>query len=147
MIISDIHPGASQNHVEISNTENNTSTLKTFWLFISVYHSLLVTTCLTLLLKSRHFQIHFFTSTLTPPTSPTTPTSVYLSAHLLLFSRVDLDMFAEGAGICVALGAAGDLTGVRLLRGGEDKNTHRCLQSVKHTGHRLAIRKDGAFER
>lgn len=39
----------------------------------------------------------------------------YLPAHLLLLGRVDLDVFAEGAGVRVALGAAGDLTGVRLL--------------------------------
>lgn len=32
-------------------------------------------------------------------------------------------MLAEGAGICVSLGAAGDLAGVRLLRAEEDKNT------------------------
>lgn len=39
----------------------------------------------------------------------------YLSAHLLLLGRVDLDVFAERAGVRVALGAAGDLTRVRLL--------------------------------
>lgn len=39
----------------------------------------------------------------------------YLPAHLLLLGRVDLDVFAERAGVCVALGAAGDLTRIRLL--------------------------------
>lgn len=39
----------------------------------------------------------------------------YLPAHLLLLGRVDLDVFAERAGVRVALGAAGDLAGVRLL--------------------------------
>lgn len=39
----------------------------------------------------------------------------YLPAHLLLLGRVDLDVFAERAGVRVALGAAGDLTRVRLL--------------------------------
>lgn len=39
----------------------------------------------------------------------------YLPAHLLLLGRVDLDVFAERAGVGVALGAAGDLTRVRLL--------------------------------
>lgn len=41
----------------------------------------------------------------------------YLPAHLLLLGRVDLDVLAQRAGVRVALGAAGDLTGVRLLRG------------------------------
>lgn len=48
-------------------------------------------------------------------------------------------MLAEGAGVRVSLGAARDLTGVRLLR--------TQIHGVKHTGRRLAITKDGAFER
>lgn len=39
----------------------------------------------------------------------------YLLAHLLLFGRMGLHVLAEGAGVCVALGAARDLAGVRLL--------------------------------
>lgn len=40
----------------------------------------------------------------------------YLLTHLLLFGRMGLHVLAEGAGVGVALGAAGDLTGVRLLQ-------------------------------
>lgn len=39
----------------------------------------------------------------------------YLSTHLLLFGRVDLDVLAQGAGVGVSLGAAGDLTRVWFL--------------------------------
>lgn len=53
-------------------------------------------------------------------------------------------MLAEGAGICVTLGAAGDLTGVRLLRAQGDikKKKKTWLQSVKHT-HRSWPRYQG----
>lgn len=39
----------------------------------------------------------------------------YLLTHLLLFGRMGLHVLAERAGVRVALGAAGDLTGVWLL--------------------------------
>lgn len=39
----------------------------------------------------------------------------YLLTHLLLFGGVSLDVLAQGAGVGVALGAAGDLAGVGLL--------------------------------
>lgn len=86
--------------------------LKPSWLLSLSIFNLLVYS----LFFTYYFQIHTFAAA--PPPQPPTPVAVYLSAHLLLFSRVDLDVFAEGAGICVALGAAGDLTGVRLLSGG-----------------------------
>ena len=41
---------------------------------------------------------------------------VYLGLSLLVApGRVGLDVLAQGAGVRVALGAAGDLAGVRLL--------------------------------
>lgn len=40
----------------------------------------------------------------------------YLLTHLLLFGRMRLHVLAEGAGVRVALGAARDLTGIRLLQ-------------------------------
>lgn len=39
----------------------------------------------------------------------------YLLTHLLLLGRVGLHMLAEGAGVCVALGTARDLAGIRFL--------------------------------
>lgn len=40
----------------------------------------------------------------------------YLLTHLLLFGRMGLHVLAERAGVRVAFGAAGDLTGVWLLQ-------------------------------
>lgn len=40
----------------------------------------------------------------------------YLPTHLLLFGRVDLDVLAERARVCVAFGAAGDLTRIWFLK-------------------------------
>lgn len=40
----------------------------------------------------------------------------YLPTHLLLFGGVDLYMFAEGTGVCVAFSAAWDLTCIWFLK-------------------------------
>lgn len=59
----------------------------------------------------------------------------YLLTHLLLFGGVSLDVLAQGAGVGVALGAAGDLAGVGLL-GMEQRDTVTplclCLPQPAH---------------
>lgn len=58
----------------------------------------------------------------------------YLPAHLLLLGRVDLDVFAERAGVRVALGAAGDLTRVRFL---SEERTRSFTEGPKTENSRL----------
>lgn len=58
----------------------------------------------------------------------------YLLTHLLLFGRVSLDVLAQGAGVGVALGAAGDLAGVGLLGTGTKGQCHTPLPAPASTG-------------
>lgn len=60
----------------------------------------------------------------------------YLLTHLLLFGRVSLDVLAQGAGVGVALGAAGDLAGVGLLgTGTKGQVSHLCAHPCRHKEH------------
>lgn len=68
----------------------------------------------------------------------------YLLTHLLLFGRVSLDVLAQGAGVGVALGAAGNLAGVGLLgTGAKGDMSHPSACHSQH-GERCRMLTRGA---